>query len=82
MSTLTVKVCEECGRRSAKADGWLVVSNMDVRSAKTGESVLSSEQGMDICSPGCLLRYVSRSLDLEASNREPWISRTSQHDPA
>ncbi len=63
MSTLTVKVCEECGSQSASADGWLVIAGLDIRSATTGEVVTRVPAGTDLCSPGCLLRYVSRRLE-------------------
>lgn len=75
MSTLTVKVCEECGRQSVSGDGWLVVSDIDIRSASTNESLVSCDSGVDVCSPGCLLRYISRSLE-PAMNGHPAMSRS------
>lgn len=75
MSTLTVRVCEECGIQSANPDGWLVIAGFDVRSATTGEPVTAVPTGADICSPGCLLRYVSRHLEPAMSGH----SVTRQH---
>jgi len=63
VATLTVKVCEECGSQSATADGWLVIAGIDIRSAKTGEVVARIAEGTDLCSPGCLLRHISRRLE-------------------
>jgi hypothetical protein len=62
MSTMVVRVCEECGSQSANADGWLVISGFDIRTAKTGEVVIQVPSGTDLCSPGCVLRYVSKQL--------------------
>jgi len=63
MSTLVVKVCEVCGSQSVTGDGWLVISNIDIRSANRDEPVVQSDAPIDVCSPGCLLRYVSKSLE-------------------
>ncbi len=63
MSTLTIRVCEECGAQSVTADGWLVMENINIRQAKTGCSVLQSDESVDLCSPGCVLRYISRCLE-------------------
>ena len=63
MSTLVVKVCEVCGNQSVTGDGWLVISSIDIRSANTDEPVVESDAPIDVCSPGCLVRYVSKSLE-------------------
>jgi hypothetical protein len=63
MSTLTVKVCEECGAQSATGEGWLVIADIDIRWARTNQPVIHSEGVIDLCSPGCVLRYLSRSLE-------------------
>ncbi len=63
MSTLTVKVCEECGKQSVQGDGWLVIADIDIRSMSTDRSLMRAEQSIAICSPGCLLRYISRELE-------------------
>ncbi len=68
MPTLIVKVCEECRSQSASGDGWLVISSMDIRSAKTGAGLVQAEKDLDFCSPGCLLRYISSYL-VSALNR-------------
>lgn len=67
MSTLMVKVCEECGKRSDRADGWLVVSRLDVRSSGTGDRLID-DTDVDLCSQGCLLRHVSRQIESAAHN--------------
>jgi len=63
MATLSVKVCDECGKQGTSMDTWMVLEGIEVRSAKTGRSVISSNTGVDLCSPGCLLRYLSKSLE-------------------
>ena len=63
MSTLTVKVCEECGEQTAHWDKWLVVSRFDVKHAVTGESVVQSSGDLDFCSQGCIVRYIARSIE-------------------
>lgn len=63
MSTLVVKVCEECGRQSAMTDSWLVISDLEIKSAGAGESLVRVDSEVDLCSPGCLVRYISRRLE-------------------
>lgn len=63
MATIVVKVCEECGKQSSSVDGWLVVSALDVKSAGSGRVLVRSDKELDLCSPGCLLRYISRNID-------------------
>ena len=63
MATLMVKVCEECGKQSMTGDGWLVIGGIDIRSANTNEAVVRTEADTDLCSPGCVLRYISRHLE-------------------
>ncbi|MHB9038150.1 MAG: hypothetical protein ACYC64_15945 [Armatimonadota bacterium] len=70
MSIRTVKVCEECGKQTTDGESWLVMSSIEIRQAGTRESVVCSNIDLDLCSPGCLLRYVSRNLE-HAQNRHP-----------
>ncbi|MEN6357044.1 MAG: hypothetical protein ABFD83_08185 [Armatimonadota bacterium] len=63
MSIRTVKVCEECGKQTTNGDSWLVMSSIEIRSAGTHEELVCSNIDLDLCSPGCLLRYVSRNLE-------------------
>jgi hypothetical protein len=63
MSIRTVKVCEECGKQTTNGDSWLVMSSIEIRSAGTNEELVCSNIDLDLCSPGCLLRYVSRNLE-------------------
>ncbi|MCE5315614.1 MAG: hypothetical protein ABFD49_03845 [Armatimonadota bacterium] len=63
MSIRTVKVCEECGRQTTDGENWLVMSSIEIRQAGTREDVVCSHIDLDFCSPGCLLRYVSRGLE-------------------
>lgn len=63
MSTLVVKVCEMCGQQFPSKDSWLVVDNLDIRRGSTAESLLHVDDQMDFCSPGCMLRYLSRSVE-------------------
>ncbi len=62
MSTLMVKVCEECGKQSKTADGWLVIADLDLKCIGTGASLIKKTD-VDVCSQGCLLRYISRHLE-------------------
>lgn len=79
MSTLTVKVCEECGRQSATGEGWLVIADMDIRSARTNQPVVHSEGAVDLCSPGCVLRYVSRCLEPAMNGHAPSCKHADAH---
>jgi hypothetical protein len=63
MSTLIVKVCEMCGDQFSQRESWLVVDNLDIKRGRTAETLLHVDDEMDFCSPGCLLRYVSRSVE-------------------
>lgn len=67
MSTVCVKVCEECSRQSADPRGWLVLDGLHIRSAKTSEKLVGVEGGLDLCSLGCLLRYITRTVDCATS---------------
>jgi len=78
MSILTVTVCEECGKQSTTCDGWLVIESLDIRAAKAGPLFLS-EHGIDLCSQGCALRYVSRSLERAVSAHETADRRANGH---
>lgn len=69
MSILTVTVCEECGKQSTNCDGWLIIDSLDVRGAKAGPPFVS-ERGVDLCSQGCALRYVSRALERAGNSQE------------
>jgi hypothetical protein len=62
MSTLMVTVCEECGKQSANCEGWLVIESLDLKAAKGVRSFVN-ERGIDLCSQGCVLRYVSRMME-------------------
>lgn len=70
MSIRTVKVCEECGKQTMNGDAWLVMSDIEIRTAGLRENLVSSKIDLDFCSPGCLLRFVSRSLEI-AQGRHP-----------
>ena len=63
MSIITVRVCEECGRNYAENDASLVVAGMDVKSAVSDRTILHSNTDLDFCSPGCMLRYVSKRVE-------------------
>lgn len=79
MATRTVKVCDECGKQSTGTDSWLVMEGISVRSAKTGKCVVNSDTSVDLCSPGCLLRYLSKRLEplmtdrLDIDQNEPYV---------
>ena len=62
MSTMMIKVCEECGKQETSRHSWLIIENIDIKSVETNESVISSSN-VDLCSPGCLLRYISKAAD-------------------
>lgn len=70
MSIRTVKVCEECGKQTTNGESWLVMSSIEIRSAGTNEDLVCSNIDLDLCSQGCLLRYVSRHLE-QAQTRHP-----------
>ncbi len=70
MSILTVKVCEECGKQTTDGDGWLVMSSIEIRSAGTRDELMCSDVDLDLCSHGCLLRYISRNLE-KVQTRHP-----------
>jgi len=70
MSILTVKVCEECGKQTTDGDGWLVMSSIEIRSAGTREGLMCSNIDLDLCSHGCLLRYISRNLERAQSRHQ------------
>jgi hypothetical protein len=63
MSIRTVKVCEECGKQTTDGESWLVMSSIEISVAGSREELVSSNTDLDLCSPGCLLRYVSRNLE-------------------
>lgn len=79
MATRTVKVCDECGKQCTSMDSWLVMEGISVRSGKTGKSVVNSDTSVDLCSPGCLLRYISKHIEpvktdrLDISHGEPYV---------
>jgi hypothetical protein len=77
MSILTVTVCEECGKQSTSCDGWLIVDSLDVRGAKSGVPFVS-ERGIDLCSQGCALRYVSRALERAISTQDMSVSKADK----
>jgi hypothetical protein len=77
MSRQTIKVCEECGRQTANGESWMVMSSIDVWSAGTRDSLLHSATDLDLCSPGCLLRYISRALEY-SQGRHP-LTRHEVH---
>lgn len=79
MSTRTVKVCEECGRQCGNPIGWLVVSSMNIRSAATDDILVRSEAELDLCSQGCLLRYITRTLERAKVNRN---AQPARQEPA
>ncbi|MCE5323685.1 hypothetical protein LLG46_10280 [bacterium] len=63
MSIRTVKVCEECGKQTTNGDSWLVMSSIEIRYAGSNKELFCSNIDLDLCSPGCLLRYISRNLE-------------------
>lgn len=77
MSRQTIKVCEECGRQTTNGDSWLVMSGIDVWSAGTSQVVMHSTTDLDLCSPGCLLRYISKAMEY-SQGRHP-LTRHKVH---
>lgn len=62
MSTMMIKVCEECGKQETSRHSWLIMENIDIKSVETNESVIK-ESNVDLCSQGCLLRYIAKAVD-------------------
>lgn len=77
MSKRTIIVCEECGRQTTDGDTWMVMSSINILSAATRENLVRSSIDLDLCSPGCLLRYISRELEF-AQGRHP-LTRSHVH---
>lgn len=77
MSKRTIIVCEECGRQTTDGDAWMVMSSINILTSGTRESLVRSAIDLDLCSPGCLLRYISRELEF-AQGRHP-LTRTRVH---
>lgn len=63
MATVMVKVCDGCGKQSANIDGWITVSSLDISAAATGETLARPDRELDMCSMGCLLRYITKRVD-------------------
>jgi hypothetical protein len=63
MAKIMFTVCDECGARTLSSDRWLKLASIDVRYNKTDEEVFTSAQDLDFCSPGCLTRYLLKSLE-------------------
>jgi len=63
MSDVMMKACEECGEHSVSWDSWLTVSSLEIRLTKAGDDLIHWDEDLDFCSPGCLLRYVSKSVN-------------------
>jgi hypothetical protein len=74
MSTLVVKVCEACGEQFSQRSAWLVVDALDIKRGGTAETLLHVEDEMDFCSPGCLLRYVSRNVEHAMAHHDSHVS--------
>ena len=62
MSILTGYICDECGAQTQSPETWLVLSKMDVHRLFGDASVVSVRSKLDFCSPGCLLRWVSKAV--------------------
>lgn len=62
MSTMMIKVCEECGKQETSRHSWLIIENIDIKSVETNESVIRASH-VDLCSQGCLLRYIAKAVD-------------------
>ena len=68
MSTITMRVCEECGMRYVGEGGSLIVKSMQIQSAKPDDMLLDSEKELDFCSQGCFMRYTSKHLEKAITN--------------
>ncbi len=63
MSTIIMRVCEECGMRYTGESGSLVVASMHIKSAKHDEALIDSDKDLDFCSQGCFMRYTAKRLE-------------------
>jgi len=81
MSTLTVKVCEECGEQAINPDRWLAVPSIDIRLSKTNRNLLNWSAPMDFCSPGCLLRRISRELGPSMNGHRKSVGLRQEEEP-
>ncbi|HOM71785.1 MAG TPA: hypothetical protein PLP86_06020, partial [Armatimonadota bacterium] len=63
MSILTGYICDECGVQTRTPEKWLVLSKIDIHRLLGDGSVVSVKSKLDFCSPGCLLRWLSRAVN-------------------
>ena len=63
MSTIIMRVCEECRTHYVGEGGSLVVASMHIKSAKRDEALIDSDKDLDFCSQGCFMRYTAKRLE-------------------
>jgi hypothetical protein len=56
-------ICDECGTQSQHPNRWLMLSSLEVRKLLSGAEVSAVASELDFCSPGCLVRWVSKTVE-------------------
>ena len=78
MAILTGYICDECGTQTRSPETWLVLTEMDIHRLFGDENLISVHSKLDFCSPGCLLRWLSKAINPDMSCHEPLRLETSE----
>lgn len=81
MAILSGYICDECGTQSQVPDRWLMLSALDVRRLLSGTDLLSVSTELDFCSPGCLLRWLSKAVEKGAKVAEQYQLEVTERGP-
>lgn len=63
MAVFSGYTCDECGTQAQHPDRWLVLSALDVHRLLSGTDLVSVSADLDFCSPGCLIRWLSKAVE-------------------
>jgi hypothetical protein len=62
MAVVKGYICDECGARAQRPDRWLLLQAIDLKDLERGRKILGVKSELDFCSPGCVIRWISKRL--------------------
>jgi hypothetical protein len=74
MAILKGYVCDECGTQAQIPSRWLILQKMDLKDLESAREVLEVKSKLDFCSPGCVIRWISRHLTVSTNAVEHSIA--------
>lgn len=73
MAILKGYICDECGTQVQQPSRWLILRGIELNDLESGREVLSVKSELDFCSPGCVIRWISKHLTVSNHAEEQTV---------